>query len=240
MWKSLKLAELKDILKTFEKGNILDQFEVPYIYNIRSMTQYPHVGIFGGSGSGKSFGIRVMLEEIMKQEIPTVVLDPHYEMDFSDVFPGMQKVDYSNKFAIFRVGENAGIKFKDLNSRDLKTILSTSAALSEPMKTVIDNIYERKDTLDSFTKKLNYLSEGLKLGSELYKELEKAKKQGNQTEIDKYEEIKKIYEKCGKSSNEASITGIFWRLDHVNKMNLFNYDIENMIKALKNRKLIVI
>ena len=51
-----------------------------------------------------------------------MVLDPHYEMDFSDVFPGMQKVDYSNKFEIFRVGENAGIKFKDLNSKDLKTI----------------------------------------------------------------------------------------------------------------------
>ena len=29
-------------------------------------------------------------------------------------------------------------------------------------------------------------------------------------------------------------------MDHVNKMNLFNYDIENMINALKNRKLIVI
>ncbi|WDU82706.1 helicase HerA domain-containing protein [Caloramator sp. Dgby_cultured_2] len=47
------------------------------------MNQYPHIGIFGGSGSGKSFGMRVILEEIMKLNIPTVVLDPHYEMDFS-------------------------------------------------------------------------------------------------------------------------------------------------------------
>lgn len=232
--------ELKDILKTFEKDNILDQFEVPYIYNIRSMTQYPHVGIFGGSGSGKSFGIRVMLEEIMKQEIPTVVLDPHYEMDFSDVFPGMQKVDYSNKFEIFRVGENAGIKFKDLNSKDLKTILSTSAALSEAMKNIVDTIHERKDTLNSFTEKLNYLLQGFILGNELHNELEKAKQQKNQVEIEKYEKIQKIYEKYKNVSNEASVKGIFWRLDHVNKMNLFNYDIENMINALKNRKLIVI
>ena len=108
------------------------------------------------------------------------------------------------------------------------------------MKNIVDTIHERKDTLNSFTEKLNYLLQGFILGSELHNELEKAKQQKNQVEIEKYEKIQKIYEKYKNVSNEASVKGIFWRLDHVNKMNLFNYDIENMINALKNRKLIVI
>jgi DNA helicase HerA-like ATPase len=79
--------DLHDQVVMMEQGTLRPQQGVPFLFDIRSMQQYPHIGIFGGSGSGKSFGLRVMLEELMKLSIPTLVFDPHYEMDFTDSLP---------------------------------------------------------------------------------------------------------------------------------------------------------
>ena len=49
--------EFKNLLYTFEEGELKKQNDIPYIFDIRSMHQYPHIGVFGGSGSGKSFGL---------------------------------------------------------------------------------------------------------------------------------------------------------------------------------------
>ncbi len=73
----------KDLFYTFEEEKLKEQNEIPYIMDLKSMHHYPHIGVFGGSGSGKSFGLRVVLEELMLQDIPTIVLDPHVEIDFS-------------------------------------------------------------------------------------------------------------------------------------------------------------
>ncbi|NLC04263.1 MAG: ATP-binding protein, partial [Tissierellia bacterium] len=56
--------QYKDILSTFEEGTIKPQRDIPYIMDFKAMHHYPHIGVFGGSGSGKSFGLRVLLEEI--------------------------------------------------------------------------------------------------------------------------------------------------------------------------------
>ena len=69
--------------KLYLEGEVLPQQGVPFVFPVRSMQQYPHIGIFGGSGSGKSFSMRVILEELMKLKVPVLVLDPHFEMDFS-------------------------------------------------------------------------------------------------------------------------------------------------------------
>jgi hypothetical protein len=61
--------EYKDLLYTFEEGTLKHQRDIPYILDLKSMHQYPHIGVFGGSGSGKSFGLRVVLEELMIQNI---------------------------------------------------------------------------------------------------------------------------------------------------------------------------
>ena len=79
--------DLKGILYTFEEGALIPQNDIPYILDLKSMHHYPHIGVFGGSGSGKSFGLRVILEELMDLDIPTIVLDPHYEMDFGEGAP---------------------------------------------------------------------------------------------------------------------------------------------------------
>ena len=70
--------------------------------------------MFGGSGSGKTFGLRVILEEIMMKKIPGIVLDPHYEMDFTEAMPGIPsnfKQDFSRRFELFEVGKDVGILF---------------------------------------------------------------------------------------------------------------------------------
>lgn len=79
---------LKGLFTLYEDGAQLPQKDVPYVLDLRAMHQYPHMGIFGGSGSGKSFGMRVLLEELMEKNVPGVVLDPHYEMDFSQAAEG--------------------------------------------------------------------------------------------------------------------------------------------------------
>ncbi|MDG2769724.1 DUF87 domain-containing protein, partial [Vibrio parahaemolyticus] len=70
------------------------------------MHHYPHIGVFGGSGSGKSFGLRVFLEELMQKGIPTIVLDPHFEMDFSDTpeYLKEEKKDFKGSFKCLQVG----------------------------------------------------------------------------------------------------------------------------------------
>ncbi|NMA86585.1 MAG: ATP-binding protein, partial [Tissierellia bacterium] len=40
--------ELKNLLYTFEEGKLIEQRDIPYIFDIKSMHQYPHIGVFGG------------------------------------------------------------------------------------------------------------------------------------------------------------------------------------------------
>jgi len=105
--------ELSGQLFRLEGGQILPQQGVPFVFDIRSMQQYPHIGIFGGSGSGKSFGLRVMLEELMKLSIPTIVFDPHYEMDFSERVEELKGrgPDFRDRWLSVQVGREVGVLF---------------------------------------------------------------------------------------------------------------------------------
>ncbi|HLS53155.1 MAG TPA: DUF87 domain-containing protein, partial [Tissierellaceae bacterium] len=109
--------ELKDLLYIFEEGRLKPQNEIPYIMDLKSMHHYPHIGVFGGSGSGKSFGLRVLLEELMEQQVPTIVLDPHYEMDFGEGAHYLEEtIDFKDKFKCLQVGTHVGVRFEDLSA----------------------------------------------------------------------------------------------------------------------------
>lgn len=45
--------ELKGLMYIEEQDGVRHQIGVPFIFDLRAMQQYPHIGIFGGSGSGK-------------------------------------------------------------------------------------------------------------------------------------------------------------------------------------------
>ncbi len=92
-----------------------EQNGVPFIFDIRAMQQYPHIGVFGGSGSGKSFGLRVMLEELMKLHIPTLVFDPHFEMNFAAQAKGVTEVNsYQDRYIVVQIGQDVGVDFSAL------------------------------------------------------------------------------------------------------------------------------
>src|SRR5690606_7656168 len=108
-----------------EHGELRPQAGVPFLFDIKKMHQYPHIGVFGGSGSGKSFGLRVMLEELMKLRIPAIVFDPHFEMDFRASQPELEEKAkmFQGRFVLTRVGRDVGVSFTDLTTRDFIDLL---------------------------------------------------------------------------------------------------------------------
>ncbi|SHK09671.1 ATP-binding protein [Tepidibacter formicigenes] len=233
---------LKDIFCIWDKSGIRNQRGIPFIFDIKKMQQYPHIGIFGGSGSGKSFGTRVILEEIMKLNIPTIILDPHFEMDFSNKCPDLDEkylTDFKDKFSIYQIGVHVGVKFEDLDKNELKKLLSASGSLTDSMSNVIDTLYKKRDTYLTFSKRLDYLAEGHRLGSEK-KIYDKIINSSNPYEEEKYKEIQKLFLEYNTKCPGASVSGIIWRLNRLYNEGIFSKDIDPIEDGLKNGKLIVI
>lgn len=143
-------SDLANQFMIMEQGALRPQRGIPFIFDIKSMQQYPHVGIFGGSGSGKSFGLRVMLEELMKLRIPTIVFDPHFEMDFRDSMPELKEkgAQYKDRFVTAQVGKEVGISFSNLTTRDVTALLGAAGGqLSESMVNVIQMLHKKEGFL---------------------------------------------------------------------------------------------
>lgn len=234
--------ELKNILYTFEDDKLEPQRGIPYILDLKSMHQYPHIGVFGGSGSGKSFGLRVVLEELMKLNIPTIVLDPHFEMDFSEMqeyLPDDEKEDFIGKFKCLQVGYDVGVKFEDLSPQDLKNLLDASSTLTDAMNNVVDILYKRKDSYQSFHDRLKMLSEAQEEGSQekIKKRIEEAT---TTSETEAWKKRKELYDSYDKTCPYSSVKGIFWRLRKLYNEGIFSNDIHEIEEGLKLGKLIVV
>lgn len=155
-------APLREVAPLFDsKLGISPQVGVPFVFDYKSMNNYPHMGVFGGSGSGKSFGLRVIIEELMDKKIPLLVFDPHYEMSFKDIFddnlPDNFKQTYERTCIEVTVGVDAGVKFDTLTSGDLCNLLSAVSPITEAMENAISAILENRDRLNLFTDRLNTL-----------------------------------------------------------------------------------
>ncbi|KXZ40630.1 hypothetical protein SAMN05661008_01651 [Alkalithermobacter thermoalcaliphilus JW-YL-7 = DSM 7308] len=234
--------DLKDLFCIYDKANIRKQTGIPFIFDIRKMQQYPHIGIFGGSGSGKSFGIRVILEEIMKLNVPTVVFDPHFEMDFSNPcieLDAKYRDDFAGKFNVYRVGVDVGINFEELDKNQLKKLLAISSSLTDSMINVVDTLHQNKDTYDTFIQRLKDLSEGHAIGS-LDKIDKKIIEAQDQIQRQTYERIRNIYSKYEKTCPAASVNGIIWRLNRLYHEGIFGKDITFIEDGLRKGKLVVI
>lgn len=233
-------ADLKDILYTFEEGNLVPQRDLPYILDIRSMHQYPHIGVFGGSGSGKSFGLRVLLEELMIQGIPTIVMDPHYEMDFSQkAFEKDSMPVFEDEFKCLQIGLHVGVRFEDISAQDLKNLLDAAGRLTDSMNNVVDVLFKRRDSYTSFSNRLQMLAEAQEEGnsSKLEARIENAR---DDEERKAWKERKDLFESFDKSCPYSSVRGIAWRLHRLNNDGVFSKDIREIEEGLQSGKLIVI
>lgn len=228
----------KNLFSTFENNEYLNQRELPYLFDYKSMHQYPHIGVFGGSGSGKSFGLRVVLEELMEMGVPAIVMDPHYEMDFSNNSEISDK-NYSDKFKCLEIGLHTGIKFQELQKRDLKNLLNAASPLTDSMKNVIDVMLAKGSSYESFKNKLDMLLEGQEIGSrdkiiaEIAAEPDTSKK-------NRLEEVLDVYERYDKTCNSMSVRGVLWRLINLQNEGIFSRNIDELLDLLKRRKLVVL
>ncbi len=233
--------EFKDLLYTFEEGKLKPQMEIPYIMDLRSMHHYPHIGVFGGSGSGKSFGLRVILEELMVQNIPTIVLDPHFEMDFSETADYLQGEveDFNDKFKCLQVGTHVGVKFEDLSAQDLKNLLDAASHLTDAMNNVVDVLFKPRDSYYSFYNRLQMLTEAQEEGS-IDRIESKISNITDNEERKAWIERRELFASYDKTCPYNSVRGILWRLKRLGNDGVFSKDIREIEDGLQNGKLIVI
>lgn len=225
--------ELKGVLETFEEEKTEPQKDVPFILNINSMHEYPHIGIFGGSGSGKSFGLRVLLEELMKKKIPTIVLDPHYEMEFGD----SSNYDFKDKYNKFMVGRDIGVQFSEINGMELKIMLSAVSDLTESMEATVDIIHRKGGTAEGLEALIDNLIEAIDLGRDsIQKEIEMASGE----ELSHYVHLEDLLNKYERKVNIMSLRGIGWRLKQLINQGIFNRNIELLLNSLMEGKLVVV
>ena len=228
----------KNLFSTFENNEYLKQRELPYLFDYKSMHQYPHIGVFGGSGSGKSFGLRVVLEELMEMGVPAIVMDPHYEMDFSNNSEISDK-NYSDKFKCLEIGMHTGIKFQELQKRDLKNLLNAASPLTDSMKNVIDVMLAKGSSFESFKNKLDMLLEGQEIGSR-DKIIAEIAAEPDINKKNRLEDVLDIYERYDKTCNSMSVRGVLWRLINLQNEGIFSHNIDELLDLLKRRKLVVL
>lgn len=228
----------KNLFSIFQNNEFIDQKELPYLFDYKSMHQYPHIGVFGGSGSGKSFGLRVILEELMEMGVPAIVMDPHYEMDFTNNSEISNK-NYTDKFKCLEIGLDTGIKFQELQKRDLKNLLNAASPLTDSMNNVIDVMLSKGASFESFKNKLDMLLEGQEIGSR-DKILAEIAVETDQSIRNRLEDVLDIYERYDKTCNSMSVRGVLWRLMTLQNEGIFSHNIDELLDLLKRRKLVVL
>lgn len=228
--------DLHHKLKVLEQGELREQNGIPFLFDVRSMHQYPHVGVFGGSGSGKSFGLRVMMEELMNLQIPTIVFDPHFEMEFSTVTPGLEEMapDYSDRFLTVQIGKEVGISFTDLSTRDIIALLHAAGGqLTSSMESAVEALHKTRDTFISFSDRIRNLMEAAE-AKNLDKQLQEA---DTPTEVDRISTLQKLLKKYP-SVHASSLRGIDWRLRRLERSGIFTRDIKEIERGIEQRKLV--
>lgn len=230
--------ELKNIVYTFENGERKNQKDLPYIFNVSEFSQYPHIGVFGGSGSGKSFALRVIIEELMKKRIPTIVLDPHYEMDFK-LKTYDEADDYSNLYQSFLLGKDVGVDFKDLNVGEFKNLLNAAGAMTDAMDTSVDEVFKRGESVDAFRLRLSEILEALdRTEDALNMDMQTAEAAGDAAEADRIRRLQGYQKTYGRKLNASSLKGISWRFRRLVQDNVFSNSSEALEAALRSGKLI--
>ncbi|MFZ5626214.1 MAG: ATP-binding protein [Bacillota bacterium] len=231
-------AGLREIAPLWNGEGLQAQEGVPFIFNYQAMNQYPHLGIFGGSGSGKSFGTRVVLEELMQQGIPTIVLDPHWEMSFEQQVagwpPGLQR-EWTRRAVLFAIGQEVGVNFSELNGAEVANLLAAAGgSLSEAMENAVITLHQRRDSLQTFKTRL----EELRWALENESKLRKSPDLFTPEKVRQAQELLEEYK--DRISGPGTLAGIQWRLNRLEQTGIFHRDIRPVEEELIKRKLVII
>lgn len=238
-------AQYQEVAPLYEKGKVTKQSGVPFVFDYRAMNNYPHIGVFGGSGSGKSFGLRVLIEELIKKRVPLLVFDPHYEMSFKEVFapdlPEHFKETFEERCLILTVGSDVGVKFETLTSADLCNLLSAVSPITEAMENAVASILENGDSLTTFSMRLNDLISLLESSSDDdFKEVfRKNRKDIDASKKEAYlNRLLALKKQVGQLSTLKSIN---WRLHKLVRQGIFmEQGIRQIEEGLKAQKAVIV
>lgn len=223
-------SSFKGLVAMYDNGKVVEQSAIPFVFNYKKMYESPHIGLFGGSGSGKTVAMKVLIEEFMKRGIPGLLFDPHLEMNFSECkseIPDKYKVNFGPSFQIFNVGQNGfGIDFADLSTDELISIMSFSGELSGPMDALLRTLHHNGMTLYELRK----LIDDLVL---LYNKMESTFEDLNQDE----ERLRKTY--VSKIPSFNTLVALSWRLGSLENTGIFNGNTHGLVSAVSNRKVCV-
>lgn len=233
--------DLQDLVCTVRGDEVRPQDGVPFLIDPASWQQYPHLGIFGGSGSGKSFAVRVILEELMRLDLPAVVLDPHFEMDFSQPAPGLPPGGargFEGQFRTLLIGQEVGVDFTELGTYDLINLLGAVTPLTEPMANAVELLHRRMDSYTSFANRVADLATALEEG----KAGLDRRSQDPSLPAQEKQRHARLLELLGEfgSLPLASVRGIQWRLRRLEHAGLFGADIRPVEQLLLAGKVAVI
>lgn len=215
---------------------VFPQAGVPFVFDYRAMPEYPHIGIFGGSGSGKSFGLRVLLEELMEKKVPVVVFDPHYEMSFTHPFPGFPfqvRFPFAEQSLLFNVGKDVGIRFEDLTSNELGNLLAAAGGgFSEAMDNALKIIHqEHRDSLLGFVQKLEHLIDLAEKEEETKEVLQPRLGEGY---------VQMLLRMLRQAGNVNTLKGLRWRLGRLEREGIFFREVNALVAALSQRRTVVV
>ena len=159
-------------------------------------------------------------------------------MDFSNNSEISDK-NYSDKFKCLEIGLHTGIKFQELQKRDLKNLLNAASPLTDSMKNVIDVMLAKGSSYESFKNKLDMLLEGQEIGSR-DKILAEIAAEPDISKKNRLEEVLDVYERYDKTCNSMSVRGVLWRLINLQNEGIFSHNIDELLDLLKRRKLVVL
>lgn len=225
-------TKYKDILMMAENWKLIKQNCLPLIFEYKKLQQSPNIGIFGNSGSGKTFTLKTLIEELIKNEIPNIVFDPHNEFDFSeymDSLPVKFKFKIEDRVKYYSAGKDFALDFTILSNEDFKYFIRNTTTLTEPQEFAIDIIREKNDTFLTFTNRVDKITNAFI----------KSEKKDKNNELTK-DEITLLNNYCSKISNSSVLIALNSKLQMFERKNFFSGNYQNIINNLKDKKTIVI
>ncbi|WCK57699.1 ATP-binding protein (plasmid) [Aneurinibacillus sp. Ricciae_BoGa-3] len=223
----------KGVAPLIQDGKVIEQKGIPYILDHYAFQKYPHIGLLGGTGSGKSVGLRILAEEAMKKGIPGLALDPHYELTFETAMDGLPETfqeNFTKKHEIFQVGENVGINITELSSDEIITLLLFISDVTQPMRAALEQLHERNDSFTTLIDRINKLKSAFEI-------MEKREHDREQLA----EDVALLFAKHkDKVAGTSTLQGLSWRLEKLKKTGIFEADISLVEACMLKRRLAVI
>ena len=228
-------ASLSNIAPLWAGGQAIPQNGIPFLFDYRKSREYPHVGCFGSSGSGKSFSVRTIMEELISKGIPMLCLDPHYEMRFRGLMKGLDssfRKDFAARCEEFTVGKDIGINFKELSFTELVTLFQYVDDLTEPQKGCLETLYVRGMSQEDLEYKITVVKEAFEIMDQ--NRVRGGKQILTPAQQDLYQEYK------NKVSGSAALQALLWKYNSLLKTGIFEHNVQEAMMAIKQHKSVVV